>query len=339
MEITNVIEWQDNISTPITAENLNRVNTGTKGGIDSLEMSSNTLIKEQSDRIPSIYEENKKTRAIVSETESDIAEVSKNNADSLNKLGGNKIKVVSFLPDEIDNDTLYFLYRLSDIPTNFADATPTQIKSAFETDSVPSSWQVGDTKSITLNDGNSYTLRLLDKTKGRYERKNGTRSNCVIGFDEIIQTAQMNGNITNTGGWIESKMYKETMPSILAMLPQEWREVISTVRIASTVGGTSTSISYSDNKLFLPALAEIFDSIIEEGYKDEGNEFDYYKGTGDKSSTSTIRVKKYTGSAATWWLRSPVVTSPLNFGSVNSEGSEEDNWASKAHGVSVCFAL
>ena len=330
-----MIEWQGNISTPITAENLNKVNTGAKEAIDTLETNSNTLIKTQSDRIPSIYEKNKETRGYISEAENYIAEANTNNTDSLNKLGGNKVEVVPFLPDEIDNDTLYFVYRLSDIPANFADATPLQIKNAFETDSVPSSWQVGDTKSITLSDGNTYTLRLLDTTKGRYERKNGTQSNCVVGFDEIIQNAQMNSSRTNAGGWAESKMYKETMPQILAMLPQEWQDVISTVKVASTVGSQSTSVSYSDNTVFLPARVEVFDAVTDSGYKDEGTVFDYYKNSG----SSNIRVKEYNGSANHWWLRSPLVLSSYYFMRVYSNGDWASDGASNSYGVSVCFAL
>lgn len=337
MEITNVMEWQNNISTPITAENLNKVNTGTKTAIDSLETSSNTLIKTQSDSILPIYEKNEETRGYITEAENYIAKANANNVDAKNKLGGNKVEVVPFLPDGIDDDTLYFVYRLPDVPANFADATPLQIKNAFETDSVPSSWQVGDTKSITLSDGNAYTLRLLDMTKGRYERKNGTYSNCVIGFNEIIQTARMNTNYTNAGGWVESNIYKETMPQILAMLPQEWQDVISTVKVASTVGSQSTSVSYSDNTVFLPARVEVFGTVTDSGYKDEGTVFDYYKNSG--SGQDSIRIKKYKDSANQWWLRSPYTGNADSFVYVNSFGGSGDVHVIYSYGVSPCFAL
>ena len=217
---------------------------------------------------------------------------------------------------------------------SFADNTPAQIKVGIDTGVGKTLWTIGDKKSVTLTNGNTYNLVLLDLTENRYEKSDGSGySNGVLGFEEIIQNAQINSSPTNAGGWAESKMYKETMSQILAILPQEWQDVISTVKVASTVGSTSTSVSYSDNTVFLPARVEVFDPVTDSGYKDEGTVFDYYKNSG--SGSGNIRIKKYNGSVSRWWLRSPFLYSSNSFMFVNTDGDWNVSNASNSYGVSV----
>ena len=221
---------------------------------------------------------------------------------------------------------------------SFADNTPAQIKVGIDTGVGKTLWTIGDKKSVTLTNGNTYNLVLLDLTENRYEKSDGSGySNGVLGFEEIIQNAQINSSPTNAGGWAESKMYKETMSQILAILPQEWQDVISTVKVASTVGSTSTSVSYSDNTVFLPARVEVFDPVTDSGYKDEGTVFDYYKNSG--SGSGNIRIKKYNGSVSRWWLRSPFLYNSNSFMFVNTNGDWNVSSASDSYGVSVCFAI
>lgn len=226
------------------------------------------------------------------------------------------------------------------VPVNptFSENTPAQIKVGIDTGVGKSLWTIGDKKTITLTDGTTCNLVLLDLTENRYEKSDGSgHSNGVLGFEEITQMAQMNSTSTNVGGWAESKMYTETMPQVLATLPQEWRDVISTVKVASTIGGAQTSVSYSDNTVFLPAIAEVFDPAYDSRYNVEGTIFEYYKGSG--SGSGAIRIKQYNGNNYYWWLRSPYVYNSSGFMRVRANGDWNYGVATNTNGVSACFAI
>lgn len=223
---------------------------------------------------------------------------------------------------------------------NFADNTPAQIKLGIDSGVAKVFWNVGDKKEVTLTDGQTVNIVLLDLQSNRYEKSDGIGySNGVLGIEQCVMKASMNSSATNVGGWAESEMYKTTMATCLALLPIEWQEIISKVKIASTIGSKSTAISYSDNDVFLPAYSEVRAVTTTAGYKDEGSIFDYY------ASESHTSVKYYEGSAIGWWLRSPSLKYSKHYLYINSSGSVVNSFltatvnAYSLLGVSICFAI
>lgn len=193
-------------------------------------------------------------------------------------------------------------------------------------------WSVGDTKSITSKSGKTYTIRLVDLQDGRYEYSDGSGSSKAV--FEFVECYNLNGRTgwsmnstdTNDGGWENSKMRKEIMPTILADLPDDMVAAMSQVKVLSGIGGKTTTVaSSSNNILFLPAEIELgyispYHSI---GVTESPlGHFDYYS---DSINSRRLRIKYIVDSSNTgsWWQRSPVKNSPDNHSwlSVSMDGN------------------
>lgn len=236
-------------------------------------------------------------------------------------------------------------YNGQDIPISpvFSENLWPMINTAFRTGLANQFWNVGDTKQVTLKDGNIYTIRIADMQSGRYTLANGGTSNGVLEFVELVKVGsttrfQMNTSSINAGGWANSYMRSTTIPQIEALLPDDMLAAISEVNVLSgTGGGTSSGTSSSTNKLFLPAQMEINTT---KGYSIGIEEcplgqFDYYK----THNTNADKIKKQLGSASgsDYFLRSPY--SNQYFAQISGSGSWNYNSASASIGVSPCFAI
>lgn len=178
-------------------------------------------------------------------------------------------------------------------------------------------WSVGDTKSITSKSGKTYTIRLADLQDGRYEYSDGSGSSkAVFEFVECYNLNntigyRMNSTNTNVGGWAASEMRSQTMPTLLADLPDDMVAVMSQVKVLSGIGDKNkTDTSSSNNTLFIPATIELFDNKEDSIGLAESplGQFDYYKA----NNIGSARVKYVVGEttmipskAKLYWNRSP----------------------------------
>ena len=178
-------------------------------------------------------------------------------------------------------------------------------------------WNIGDTKSITSKSGKTYTIRLADLQNGRYEYSDGSGSSkAVFEFVECYNLNntigyRMNSTDTNVGGWAASEMRSQTMPTLLADLPDDMVAVMSQVKVLSSIGGKNkTDTSSSNNTLFIPATIELFDNKEDSIGLAESplGQFDYYKA----NNIGSARVKYVVGEttmipskAKLYWNRSP----------------------------------
>ena len=160
---------------------------------------------------------------------------------------------------------------------------------------------------------------------------------------EILPTTrQMNSTNTNAGGWAESLLRKNlnglegSTVNILSTLPADLQEVLEEVQIKSANGGSTnyTGITESANKLFLLSMAEVFSTTTAQ-YLEEGSRWQYYA----QNDTASARIKYRSGSASTWWLRSPYASSTYGFNFVLSTGTGNGNSAHTSYGVSFGFAF
>ena len=194
-------------------------------------------------------------------------------------------------------------------------------------------WDIGDTKSITSKSGKTYKIRLADLQDGRYEYSDGSGSSkAVFEFVECYNLDntiyyRMNSTATNIGGWASSEMRSQTMPTLLADLPDDMVAAMSQVKVLSGTGGSSTSgTSSSDNTLFLPADAELFDGDWGSIGLEESplGQFDYYKANNIDSARSKYVVGETTmipSNAKSYWTRSPYAYDSTIFCGVDQLGS------------------
>ncbi len=239
------------------------------------------------------------------------------------------------------------LWQAISLKPVMADNDWFDIFEAFKSGNAPATWQVGDTKSLTLTDNTTYTIRLCDKQAGRYQYSNGSGSSKVVfEFVELVKVGstnrfKMNVSNINTGGWKNCYMRGTNIPSIEALLPDDMLAAISEVNVLSGTGsGTTSGTSSSANKLFIPAEMEMFSS----GFYSIGDaecplgQFDYYKA----HNTDADRIKSDVGttSAFSYFLRSPRSGHSQYFCSVTKDGGDYNNaYADYPRAVSPCFAI
>ena len=221
----------------------------------------------------------------------------------------------------------------------FADSDWATIAELSENGQAQTFFSVGDEKTISLTTGEQVTLVILDFNHD--DLTSGGKAGMTIGMKNLLATTyRMNETATNEGGWDESEMRTSTMATLLSQLPSDLQGVIKQVNKKATAGGASTSITTSADKLWLLAEVEV-DGTTSAGYADEGEQYEYWKTVKD-GTVAADRIKYLSngsGSAHTWWLRSPCVSNSADFRNFNSTGNVSYNYASHTRGVSFGFCV
>lgn len=218
---------------------------------------------------------------------------------------------------------------VSFLKDNFADNDWASIIAACHSGSVPSTWVVGNSKTMTIN-GASYQVDIIGKNHDTYA--SGGKAPLTFQLHDCYgETKNMNSSNTNSGGWTSCAMRSTYLPAILALMPTEVQNGIREVSKKASVGGASSTIETVSDKLFLLSEVEIFGSTSYSA-AGEGTQYDYYKAGNSK-------VKKRNGSAASWWERSPRASDSAYFCLVNGYGNASGSGASSAIGVAFGFCF
>ena len=218
---------------------------------------------------------------------------------------------------------------VSFLKDNFADNDWSAIIAACHSGSVPSTWVVGNSKTMTIN-GASYQVDIIGKNHDTYTA--GGKAPLTFQLhDCYADTKVMNSSSTNSGGWTSCAMRSTHLPAILALMPTEIQNGIREVNKLTSAGSQSATINTTADKLFLLSEVEIFGSTRYSA-AGEGTQYDYYKAGNSK-------VKNRNGSAAAWWERSPRASSSTNFCLVDSGGNANFLSASYARGVAFGFCF
>lgn len=218
---------------------------------------------------------------------------------------------------------------VSFLKDNFADNDWASIIAACHSGSVPSTWVVGNSKTMTIN-GASYQVDIIGKNHDTYTA--GGKAPLTFQLhDCYADTKVMNSSNTNSGGWTSCAMRSTHLPAILALMPTEIQNGIREVNKLTSAGNQSATINTTADKLFLLSEIEIFGSVSY-SKSGEGTQYDYYKAGNSK-------VKNYNGSAAYWWERSPIASYSTGFCLVDSNGNANYRYASGAYGVAFGFCF
>ena len=213
---------------------------------------------------------------------------------------------------------------------NFADNDWASIIAACHSGSVPSTWVVGNNKTMTIN-GTSYQVDIIGKNHDDYVGGSGKAPLTFQLHDCYGETGSMNSDNTNEGGWKDCAMRNEYLPDILRKMPTEVQNGIREVRKKTSTGNGSSGMAIVADKLFLLSEIEIFGSVSY-SKSGEGTQYAYYKMGGN-------RLKNYNGSTEFWWERSPSVSASNLFCIVSINGGALDNNAGSARGVSFAFCF
>ena len=212
----------------------------------------------------------------------------------------------------------------------FANNSWETIIAACRSGSVPGSWVVGDSKTMTIN-GANYQIDIIGKSHDDYTDGSGKAPLTFQLHDCYADVKAMNSSNTNSGGWKNSAMRTTYLPAILALMPTEVQNGIREVNKLTSAGSQSATINTTEDKLFLLSEIEIFGSV-NYSKRGEGTQYDYYKAGNSK-------VKKFNGGANDWWERSPRGSNSTGFCIVDSGGDAIYKVASGALGVAFGFCF
>lgn len=226
---------------------------------------------------------------------------------------------------------------------NMSDMSWQNIRKACLNNIAPIIWKVGDVKTITSKSGNTYNIRLCDLQDGRYEYADGSgKSKAVF---EFVDFYKLNGSYINTnmghishvGGWKTSKVRTDIIPQIIDDLPDDLVSVISEVKVRSNPN-FDDPIQVTNDKLFLPAEVELFDTNHYSGGLSESplGQFDYYKA----NNTDEARTKSF-GNYYGYWERSGVIGRGHrnDFCEVTHWGSYGWSDPTQNHCIALIFAI
>ncbi len=241
-------------------------------------------------------------------------------------------------PSSMSNKVDCFYNPDNPFNPTFADNNWTQIANGFKAGN-PVGWKLGDTKTITLTDGTTYTLRICD-VSNRYDLSDGSgKNNAVLEFVELYTTAmQMNTSSTNSGSWGNSYMRNTNLPKIWALLPDELKNNVASVKIPTIATYNGTEMQYVDDQIFIFAEREIFSSrncSNATEWSTLGSQFGLYAA----NNTNTFRIKQLNNSNYSWWLRSPYCGYSSNFCYVSGSGGANYSGANYSLGVAAGVAF
>lgn len=147
---------------------------------------------------------------------------------------------------------------------------------------------------------------------------------------------------SNTNDYANSTIHSYLNSTFLNLFESNIKNAIKQVKIPYRKGsGTSTTVTSGSNglsaKIFLLSATETSFSFSSMP-SGEGAELAYFKGCADNSSDSK-RVAYLNGSAAYWWLRSPVCYNSSSALYVNSHGGVNGSYCSGSYGIRPALIL
>ena len=215
-----------------------------------------------------------------------------------------------------------------------------KIKEYVDNGNAPAKW-VGQYKEIESGTYQGYHFQCVDLYNGRYEKTDGTGySKAVFMLKETTGSYSMNSSTNTYGGWSAMDLKTTLNTTFLQDLPQDIQNIISEVSIPCFIDASvsnNTAITYSIDKLFLPALYETL------GYyptdknfftKDGSPQYQLY----NKSTTNWIKYNK-SNNASAYRLRTTRTDLTHGFYIIQTNGNYTGVYNYAQYAVAPCFAI
>lgn len=191
---------------------------------------------------------------------------------------------------------------------------------------------LGDTKKITLKDGSSLHVRIID-FKHDTDKDNNILPITFETVETLNEDIEMNTEPTNKFGWQNSHLRKVLNTSVFGNLPDDLRSVIKPCLKKTSLGGNSEKYGLTSDNLFVLSEQEIFGRKIY-SHGGEGFWYEWYR----QENTEYGKCKQ-NGERDWRWERSPRSGNATGFCSVGSSGTANNAGASTSRGVSFGFCV
>lgn len=211
---------------------------------------------------------------------------------------------------------------------------------------------VGDVRSISLGYMSSDIAKEIHDAKiyefviigiehddlSMYEFNGKTKAAITVQMKDVLDNyGYMNNNVNNTGGWKDCIRRTWCNNTFYNAIPSKIRNVIKDVNKKTKIE-TSNVVSVNSDLCFLLSPIEIgLNKGNEEGYKNEGNTYEYYE-------TLSNRIKYNNNTPVEWWERSPTGSVGFccvtKYGSSTTSGGLDAGYSAKTNlYLSVAFCL
>lgn len=197
----------------------------------------------------------------------------------------------------------------------FADTSWSDIIAACKNNNVPDIWVVGDSKTMTINNVD-YQIDIIGKNHDTYAA--GGTAPLTFQMHECYGTKysmNSNGSSEKYNLWQNSTMRTSTLPALLNEMPIEVQAAIKEISKQTGQGKTSSDLIATSEMLFLLSAAEVFgeEEATSNAAAGEGTQYEYY-------AAGNSKIKNLSGTAAGWWLRSPVASNFAEYHFVRATG-------------------
>ena len=248
------------------------------------------------------------------------------------------IKGVIYVPENLvstynadSNWKNYFVTSVENYPmTDLSTITDSwaEIVAAIGDGTYSSKYNVGDTKSISINGVNDYMVLVAKDTDALADNSGSAKTTWIS--KGLCTTNTMNATRTNANGWAQSGMRTWLRETILPTLDSTIRSNIKEVTKTYSDKTTSSTLSITDT-VWIPSGREMFGGT---SYEDSGCDYTSF------FDSNLARVKCNTSySADSWWLRSVSSGTGTHFRIVTSNGTNSDNYANRTSGVALGFCI
>lgn len=213
----------------------------------------------------------------------------------------------------------------------FADNTWERIIMACQAGVVPSTWSVGDSKTMTI-DGTDYQVDIIGKDHDDYADGSGKAPLTFQLHDCYGTYYAMHTSATTRTEWSNTAMRQTHLPAILALMPESVRDGIRAVTKKTDSAYSYGSSVTTEDKLFCLSKYEVF-GVGSTWVADE-SQYAYY-------SAGNSKIKKYKGTSNAWWCRTPIwaTDSPYYFVRVSATGAATQFRPDTALGVAFAFCF
>ena len=130
----------------------------------------------------------------------------------------------------------------------------------------------------------------------------GARSSIAfISSNTLAHPAVMDTASTNAGGWAGFALNSYLNSRVYEAFPDSWKQLIKQVKVKSSIGEKSLTVSSSDCYVFIPSISELIPSMTSEPYGSEGTIISHF------TSNEARICYNPEGTAVQYWTRSPSI--------------------------------
>lgn len=216
----------------------------------------------------------------------------------------------------------------------FGNNTWEVINLASTTNTIPSTWHIGDTKDITLTTGETLTMQIYGFKHD--DLTSGGKAGITLGMKNLMEDKkQMNRTITTIGGFTGSDLYTWLQNDLYNSLPIDLKPYIKSINKKTSAGNKSITINTNSMKVFLFSEVEIFGKKTY-SVTGEGEQYSYFNIDINRTKKS---LSNGNGITWLWWQRSPKYDSSGYFCNVSNSGVVDYNGASDLYGVCFGFCI